>query len=194
MTESYSIPNKAESLYVIFTAEITPVTVEHLTAVMVQAQKKRVGEVCLAMSSPGGDVQSGIALYTTLRSMPFSLKTHNIGHVNSMGNVVFLAGDVRYSVPVGTFMFHGVGFDIPGPTRFEEQHLRDSLDGILSDQKRMGDLVVDRTTISNIEVADLFRAQKTVEAPWAKDHGIIEDIRDFEIPPGSPVVSLVFQR
>ena len=183
-----------QNLYVIFTAEIVPRTVEQLTSVMVQAATKGVKNVYLALSTPGGDVQTGIALYTTLRGMPFDLTVHNISSVNSIGNAIFLAGRIRYATQNATFMFHGVGFDVNAPTRIEEQFVRDRLDSILTDQKRIGDIIMEHSKIGQDEVAELFRSQNTVDATWAKDNGIIEDIREFNIPPGSSIVSLVFQR
>ena len=194
MSDALNIPNRTSTLYVIFTAEINPTTVERLTAIMVQAVKKRVGKVYLALSTPGGQVQTGIAMYNTLLSMPFKLTVHNIGSVDSIGNVIFLAGENRYATANATFMFHGVGFDVKGPIRIEEQYARDRLDSILSDQKRMGQIITSRSCVKNDEIAKLFRTQTTVVSTWAKDNGIIEDIRDFNIPLGSPVVSLVFQR
>ena len=74
MPDTLNIPNRAPTLYVIFTAEINPTTVERLTGVMVQAAKRNVEEVYLAMSTPGGQIQSGITLYNTLLAMPFPLK------------------------------------------------------------------------------------------------------------------------
>jgi ATP-dependent protease ClpP protease subunit len=194
MNDIPNIPNRADMLYVIFTAEINPTTVERLTAVMTQAMRRNVQEVYLAMSTSGGQVQAGVALYNTLLAMPFKLSTHNIGSVNSMGNVVFLAGAQRYASPHSTFMFHGVGFDVKGPTRIEEKQARDYLDSISADQSRMGGIITSRTNVHAAEVAELFRSQQTVDASWSKDHGMIEDIRDFNIAPGKPVVSLVFQR
>ena len=194
MAEKNPRQSSAQTLYVIFTAEITPHTVEQLTAVMVQAIQKRVANLYLAMSTPGGQTQAGIALYNTLRAMPFHLTVHNISSVNSMGNVIFLAGETRYSTAHSTFMFHGVGFDVNGPIRIEEQHARDKLDSILADQSRMANIITARSNIGNDKVAELFRAQTTVDATWAKDNGIVEDIRDFSIPLGSSVVSLVFNR
>ena len=194
MPESINIPSKTQVLYVIFTAEINPTTVERLTAVMVQAAKKHVEKVYLAFSTPGGQVQAGIALYNTLAAMPFELTLHNIGSVNSMGNVVFLAGTTRYATNNATFMFHGVGTDIKGPVRIDEQYARERLDGILADQKRLGQIIVGRSGLNDDEIAELFRAQRTCDSHWANDNGLIEDIREFKIPKGSTVVHLVFQR
>ena len=194
MAEAPRIPKRTDTLYVLFTAEINPNTIERLMALMAQAAQKSVNTVYLALSTPGGNVQAGFTLYNALQSMPFNLITHNIGSVNSMGNVVFLSGDTRYATANATFMFHGVGFDISGPARFEEKDIRDRLETILSDQKRMGQIIASRTDIVNDRIAELFRAQKTVDSAWAKDNGIVNEIRDFDIPPGSPIVSFVFQR
>ena len=194
MPDTGNGPNSSQTLYVVFTAEITPFTVEKLTAVMVQACEKGVSEVYLAMSTVGGQVQAGIALYNTLLAMPFDLTIHNISSVNSIGNVIFLAGSKRYATQNSTFLFHGVGFDVKGPIRIEEKFARERLDSLLADQKRMGQIITSRSEISEEVIAELFRAQTTVDAPWAKNNGVVEDIRDFTIPPGSSVVSLVFQR
>ena len=194
MVQAPQTASQTKTLYVIFTAEIMPVTVERLTAVMVQAVKDGVGEAYLAFSTAGGQVQEGIVLYNTLLAMPFNLTVHNIGSVNSIGNVIFLAGARRYATGNATFMFHGVGFNVNSPTRIDEQFARDRLDSLLVDQKRMGQIITSRSKIDEVQIADLFRTQTTLDAPWAKDNGVIEDIKDFAIPPGCPIVSLVFQR
>ena len=162
MLEPANIPNEAPILYVIFTAEVTPTTMERLSAVMVQAIEKNVAEVYLAISTPGGQVQAGIALYNTLRAMPFALTVHNIGSVNSMGNVIFLAGTTRYAAAHSTFMFHGVGFEVQSPTRMDEKIVRERLDGLLADQSQMGKIITDRSSIAEDDVAELFRTQRTV--------------------------------
>ena len=194
MPDTNNIPNQAPILYVIFTAEVTPTTVEKLSAVMTQAAEKCVAEVYLAISTPGGQIQAGIALYNMLRAMPFALTVHNISGVNSIGNVIFLAGKTRYATVNSTFMFHGVAFEMAGPVRLDEKLVRERLDSILVDQLRMGSIITERSGIRGEEVTELFRAQRTVDALWAKEKGIIEDIRNLNIPFGSPVVSLVFQR
>lgn len=194
MPDADNIPDQIDTLYVVFKAEIDPNTVEQLTAVLVQASQKGVKELYLGLSTPGGQVQAGIALYTTLMAMPFKLTVHNISGVSSVGNVVFLAGAERYAAPNTTFMFHGVGMDTQGPMRLQEQFLRDCLDSILADQSRMGKIIARHTSLSDDDVALLFRAQNTKSAAWAKDHGVVEDVRDFKVPSGQSVVSFVFNR
>ena len=180
--------------YVSFSAEIIPQTTESLIAVMSDQANKKIDEVCLLLSTPGGSVMHGMTLYNTLRAMPFKLITHNVGNVDSIGNAIFLAGEERYACPHSTFMFHGVGFDIKQGLRLEEKLIREKLDAVLQDQTRIGSIIRDRTNIDEGQVSELFREARTKDAKYAKDVGIINDIRDVNIPSGSPVISLVFQR
>ena len=132
------IPERCPLVYVSFSAEINPSTTESLIAVMANCANAQVKKVYLLLSTPGGSVMNGMNLYNVLKGMPFELTIHNVGNVDSIGNVVFLAGKERYSTSSATFMFHGVGFDIPPNKRLEEKDCRERLVGILSDQIRMG--------------------------------------------------------
>lgn len=182
------------TVYVSFSAEIIPHTTETLIAVMAEQANKGINEVYLMLSTPGGSVMHGLTLYNSLRAMPFRLITHNVGNVDSIGNAIFLAGEKRYACPHSTFMFHGVGFDIDQRCRLEEKNIREKLETILQDQSRIGSIIKERTSIDEGQVGDLFREARTKNADDAKAVGIVHDIREVKIPPGSPVISLVFQR
>jgi ATP-dependent protease ClpP protease subunit len=182
-------------VYVMFSAEINVKTTESLLAVMANCANQKVKEVYLALSTPGGDVMPGITLYNLLRGFPFKLTTHNVGNVDSIGNAVFLAGETRYAAPHSTFMFHGVGFNMQNQTvRLEEKNIREMMDGILSNQGRIGTIIKERTKIPEAVIPDLFREAQTKDATFAVGNGIVHEIRDVQIPAGCPVVSLVFQR
>lgn len=182
------------TVYVIFSAEIIPSTAEALIAAMAQCANQGVQEVNLILSTPGGSVMNGLNLYNVLRGMPFRLTTHNAGNVDSIGNAIFLAGETRYAAPHSTFMFHGVGFNIEGAARFEEKLLRERLDSILADQKRIGSIIQERTQLTAEQVEALFREAQTKDAAYAASTGIVHEIRDVDIPAGSTIISLVFQR
>ena len=136
----------------------------------------------------------GMNLYNILRGLPLELITHNVGNVDSIGNAVFLAGEKRYAAQHSTFMFHGVGFDMPAQTRLEEKLCRERLGGILSDQKRIGSVITERTSITEEAVGDLFREAQTKDSAFAVSNGIVHEVRDVNIPPGGPFYALVFQR
>jgi len=180
--------------YVSFSSDISPQSTEALIAVLGDQANKKVDEVYLMLSTPGGSVMNGLNLYNVLRALPFKLITHNVGNVDSIGNAIFLAGIERYACPHSTFMFHGVGFDIKAGLRLEEKSCRESLDAILQDQRRIGSIIRERTNLNDGKIRNLFREARTKDADYAKSVGIVHDIRDVKIPPGNPVISLVFQR
>jgi ATP-dependent Clp protease protease subunit len=179
-------------VYVSFSSEINPTTTEGLLGVCADLANKRVPEVHLLISTTGGHTASGLNIYNVLRGMPFRLITHNAGSVNSIGNVVFLAGEERYAVPTATFMFHGVGFNISGNTRLEQKGLSEKLDGILADQAQIASVFLDRSNFTEEEVSQLFLEAATKDAGFALEKGLVHDIRQIEIPTGGPLVQLQF--
>ncbi len=183
-----------QKIYVSFSAEINPSTTEALIALLSQQINMGVKEVYILLSTPGGSVMNGLNLYNILRAFPVKLTTHNVGNVDSIGNAIFLAGHERYACPHSTFMFHGVGFDIPGQIRLEEKLLRERLQAVLADQNRIGSIIGERTRLKNRQIKSLFKEARTKDANYARTVGIIDDVREATIPDGAPVFSLVFKR
>ena len=190
---SISIPKGTETVYVSFSAEIDAKT-KSLIAAMSLCANQAVQHVYLLLSTPGGAVMNGMNLYNVLRGMPFRLTTHNVGNVDSIGNAVFLAGEPRYATSNATFMFHGVGFQTQPNQRLEEQLLQERLDSLVNDHRRIAAVIAERTMMGEDEVADLFRRAQTKDATYAVEKGIVDEVRDVQIPEGSPIVALIFQR
>src|ERR1035438_4295181 len=137
-------PQPPNRVYVSFSAEINPNTTESLIATVANCVNQGKEEIYLMMSTPGGSVMHGLNIYNVLRAFPIKLVTHNVGNVDSIGNAIFLAGEERFACPHSTFMFHGVGFAADSTMRFEEKLLRERLDSILADQKRIGTIIEER--------------------------------------------------
>lgn len=187
-------PTPPLTTYVAFSAEINVKTTESLIAVLMNCVSQGVKQVCILLSTPGGAVVNGINLYNVMRGLPLEIAIHNVGNVDSIGNVIFLAGKHRYACPHSTFMFHGVGFDLQGPFRLEQASLEQHHASILAEHKRIGAIIEEHTTLNAEQIADLFKGQRTEDATYAVGCGIVHEIRDVQIPEGSPVISLVFQR
>lgn len=177
-------------VFVVFSAPIIPTTAASLISIMADCVNQRVNRVTLLLTTPGGNVASGIQLYSVLRGMPFKLTTHNTGDVGSIANLLFLAGETRVTVGQARFNFHGVGFDVPQGQRFEEKTIRERLNGILEDQDRIGSVFVERTGLTPDEVRALFSEASTKDAQWAVAKGFATGIGDVSIPTGSRVISL----
>jgi ATP-dependent Clp protease protease subunit len=189
-----SNPPQENIAYLSFSAEVSQKTTEALLGVCAQYSNKGIDKLYLLLSSPGGNVMNGLTIYNLLRGLPYEIVTHNVGQVNSIANVVFLAGDERYASPDSTFMFHGVGFNVPGNTRFEEKKLRERLQSVQSDQDRIASIIINRSDISEEEADTLFLEAQTKDPKFALDRRLIHDIREVEIPRGAPFNQLVFER
>lgn len=177
--------------YINFHAVVLPLTAQHLMSACAQVLHQGHDEIYLMLSTPGGQVASGLTLYNYLRALSCRVVTHNMGNVDSIGNAIFLAGVKRLACPHSTFMFHGVGLDVSN-VRLEEKSLRESLESILSDQRRIGNVISDRTSITADETRELFREASTKDANFALQKGIVHEVADLKIPSGCPILTLVF--
>ena len=63
-------------------------------------------QITLYINSPGGEVQSGIAVYDYIRLMSAPLTTVCIGTAASMGAILFLAGETRLMTEHSRIMIH----------------------------------------------------------------------------------------
>jgi ATP-dependent protease ClpP protease subunit len=88
-------------------------------------------------------------------------------------------------------MFHGVGFEINAQMRLEEKNLREFMDAMSADHKRMADIIADRTSLSLDEARKLFAEARTKDANDALNAGVVHEVSDLVIPPGAPVITLV---
>src|SRR5262245_7966490 len=111
--------DKMPTTYLNFHAPINPFTAQNLMTAASQKLAAGTDDFYVLFSTPGGEVQSGIALYNFFRAIPAQITMHNMGNVDSIGNAIFLAGERRYACTHSTFMFHGVGFDVKS-LRIEE--------------------------------------------------------------------------
>jgi ATP-dependent protease ClpP protease subunit len=177
--------------YINFHAGITPHTTQNLMTAISQKLVAGATEFYILLSTPGGDVASGVTVYNFLRALPVPVTMHNVGNVDSIGNAIFLAANTRRACAHSTFMFHGVGFDVTN-VRLEEKNARELLHGILANQSRIADIIVERTNIDRRRSRQLFREARTKDANDALAVGIIHEIADAAIPAGSDIVSFVF--
>lgn len=180
--------------FISFQAEVNQSTSEVLISVIAKQVQQGRREIHLLLSTPGGTTTNGISIYNTLRALPISLTTYNVGSVNSIGNVIYLAGERRCACATSSFMFHGVGIDIRQPTRWEEKNLMERLDNLRNDQGLIADIISDRTNIDPEETNRLFLSAAFLRSEEAKAKGIVHDIVDVQVPEGAPFLQLVFQR
>ena len=62
--------------------------------------------VTLYINSPGGEVQSGLALYDVMQAVSYPIRTVCLGMAASMAALLFISGDEREMLPHSRVMIH----------------------------------------------------------------------------------------
>lgn len=178
-----------ERVYLLFQSEVNQQTSERLCTTLTTLANQGFREIYVLLSTPGGTVSNGLTIYNLMRGLPCKLVTHNIGNVDSIGNVIFLGGADRYTCQHATFMFHGVGFNVQ-TVRLEQKNLNEMLDSIKHDHQRIGGIIQERSNLNARNIGKLFLEARTKDAHFAVESGIAHGIREVQIEPGRQVVSL----
>jgi ATP-dependent Clp protease protease subunit len=186
-------PEQQPPVYVSFSAEIAPKTTEVLLGTMADLVNKGYREIHLLLTTPGGSVSLGVAIYNILRGLPIKLITHNVGNVESIGLVVFLAGEQRFACPQTTFMMHGVSFSITN-TQYFERNFQEKLNSLKANHQRITAIYNERALITPDMADQYFSQETTVNASDAISLGIVHELRQVSIPEGSPIFQLIFDR
>ena len=142
------------------------------------------------ISSGGGDVDAGIALYNFLKALPVQIVMHNIGTIDSIANVVFLAGDERYASSHTSFLFHGVTWGFGAGASLNLNQIREVESRLKISQNKIAGIICRNTSITNSQITRLFKQGKTEGVSFALDKGIISEERDAQIPIGAPSASI----
>jgi ATP-dependent Clp protease protease subunit len=175
--------------YIVFTADVQAIQAAKLRNALTAASNAG-HEVYLIISSGGGNVFEGLSMAAFMKTLPIKITTHNIGQTDSIANVIFAAGTMRYANTHASFMFHGVTM------HYEKQDL---IEAQLQEQaqqiKRLREsIAVAFATYTGLPVADaqalMVSGATILSAPEALSKTIIHEIRDAAVPPGSQVVSI----
>lgn len=177
-------------IYVKFSSPINPQTSQNLMNFLSSQINSGQKEFYFLISSPGGSVNDGIVLYNFIKALPAKIIMHNIGVIDSIATVIFLATDERYCNKNSSFLFHGVGMDVPQAQRFDEKSLKESLIMIERDQKNIANIISERTQLKESEIEEMFFRAKTKNPTEAKEIGMITEIKEAVIPEGNQIISL----
>jgi ATP-dependent Clp protease protease subunit len=183
------VPNTTS--YLFFTNNVDPASGQALLKACQACVARGDTTVHLLVSSAGGDVNTGFLLFHMLQAFPFELITHNVGNVDSIANVIFLAGHKRYAGATATFMFHGVGMDVRAGMRLELKNTRETLNALQALTTRMAAAIVAQTNFKDLQkVTQLFEEASTKDAAFALEHGFINEIRELQLPAGTQVIQV----
>jgi len=177
-------------VYINFNLGISPESAQAFFRIIQGQLSKGMKKLNLLISSPGGNVDPGIAIYNFLRGLPIEVITHNYGSCDSIAALVFCAGRERYTVANSRFLIHGIGLTFQNQ-RFNETNLQETLDSLKNQ----------RETISKIIAKECNKKVEDVEKDMLKGivlnpeeaikYGLVTKIKDDLIPAGVNFINVV---
>jgi ATP-dependent protease ClpP protease subunit len=144
------------------------------------------------IASNGGDVDSGFVLYNFLISLQIKLTItmHNIGTIDSIANVIFVAGQNRYAAPNASFLFHGVSMNMQGPV--SRTILKESLSRLEGMEDRIAHTVSKHSKLTEADLTSLFQQGEGKDVNFALNKEIISEIIVPSVPEGSIHLAMTF--
>jgi len=174
-------------------------TVHYLTDVNV-ASVRQLMEVCMAaisnaekpateiklyISSKGGDTVAGFTAYNFLKTLPVKLTTHNLSNVESIANVIFMAGSERTASPLSRFLLHPLywGFGTPNADHLRLREWTSCLDDDLDRFVKVFDLETQGFNFPEKPVwRDLITSTTIADPDRAGSLGLIQRVEEARIP------------
>lgn len=159
-----------------------------------QAVSTGTKKLTLLISSPGGSTVEGFALYHFLRSLPVELTTHNIGSIESIANIVFIAGEHRFACTNTRFMFHDLTWTYGQQETLDRDQMKQREQSLNADAKQFLEIFKLHTSLTDEKFESIqFLKQPSIVIPdSAKEMGIIQEITDAKIMSGIPFWNVDF--
>jgi ATP-dependent protease ClpP protease subunit len=174
------------SLHIVhFIGPINPHSVCTVRNLCLQALQSGATELELHMSTEGGNMTAGFALYFFLKSLPLPLTAHNIGSVESVGVPIFLAAQKRYACPGTRFLVHPLhwGFgNLVAADHSRVSEWRDCLDFDAERYARIFDEATDGAGIQANIRGNLTGNARIFDAGQALEAGIIHQVFQARLP------------
>lgn len=128
------------------------------------------------ISSYGGEVQEGLAIYNSLRQHKAKVKTFCDGFACSIASVIFMAGEERIMSNASLLMIHN-------PWTYTEgnaQELRKKADDLDKMAQASVNAYMERVSISEEEVKRLLDEETWLEPSEALEHGFATSVSGAE--------------
>ena len=159
--------------------EITPVSVESMILQLRYLQQENPEqEITMYINSPGGEVDSGLALYDVMRAIRCPIRTVCTGTAASMAAILFLSGNQRDMLPHSKVMIHDPL--ISGGVGGSALKLDSIAKNIMQTRQTIAEIISEHTGKSLEEVLSktasdsYFDAKEAVE--WGLADGIIYEL------------------
>jgi ATP-dependent Clp protease protease subunit len=133
-------------------------------------------EIHLYISSPGGSVQAGLAIYDTMRHLPCPIVTTCVGYAASFGTILLMAGDhgLRRALPHARIHMHQplIQGGLAGQATDIDIHARE----ILNTRDILNDIIHEHTGQPLDRIKHDTERDYFMSAAEAIEYGIIDEV------------------
>ncbi len=133
-------------------------------------------EITLYISSPGGEVTSGLVIYDYIRSMTSPVTTICIGTAASMGAIIFLAGDTRLMYPHTKIMIHDPSYGNADFSGQKPHEIQQRLSSLKDTQKSLASIIAERTGKEYEEIIETTKYDSYFNVAEAMEFGLATGI------------------
>ncbi|MCX6120063.1 MAG: ATP-dependent Clp protease proteolytic subunit [Ignavibacteriales bacterium] len=156
-----------------------------LKNVCLDAVRQKAPEIHIHLSSGGGSTLYGFTLYNFIKSLPVPVTIHNLGSVESIAMIIFLAAPNRLSCSHSRFLLHSLQWDFTAATSVDHARLREHASALNNDMERYIDIFKERTQGAKepIDVAACLSGnERFITAADSIKSGITHKVVDATIP------------
>ena len=130
-------------------------------------------EITIIVNSPGGSVDSGLALYDVMKGISSPIRTVCVGIAASMGALLFASGDKRQILPHGRVMIHDPLITQTGGNALALKTISDSL---METRQITAEILAKDTGKTIDEILDKTRSDCWFNASEAVDFNLADEI------------------
>lgn len=149
---------------------------EIIKALMLLDSRSHDEEITLYIDSPGGDCESGLALYDAIRMMHSKVRAVCVGLCASMGAVIYLAADQREILPHSRIMIHDPSFASANFSGQKSKEIEEHLAGLNKMRETLAAIIAERTGKSIEQVYKVTQYDSYYTAEEAVDFGLAHKI------------------
>ncbi len=181
----------SKTVYINFYDVINDKTVKILMAICSDVIVQHKPDILYFLfASGGGGVTPGIALHNFLRSLPVKVVMHNMGIIDSIATVIFLAGEERFASPHSSFLFHGVELTFSQQTSLSTSKLAEHSSQLKQDERKIANIYLERSTLTDSEIFELFKQGESKDPAFAVEKKIVHEIKNPSIPKDPILISV----
>ena len=169
-----------------FVRPINEGTCNGLIQACLGAIKQGASELRLHISSTGGSTVYGFTLYHFLKSLPIKVTAHNMGSVESMAILVYLAASTRTAEQRSRFLIHPLTWTVTAAMEMPHRQLREWVASLDNDVQRYVDLFQETTQRAkqpfDIQNALAGNTPAVLEAPAVVEAAIAHELTTTTLP------------